>query len=123
MKKAKGTGRFYDTISELILAIEAGALSYNALIRYRLKNGSIVETTPGRVLFNAEMPPEIDFQNLCFGDKELKKLVGDVIQTQKASVAVKMLDSIKDVGFISTPQSLGRPSDFPICLFLKQRNL
>ncbi|MHC1691869.1 MAG: DNA-directed RNA polymerase subunit beta' [Sphaerochaetaceae bacterium] len=100
MKGAKGTGRFYDTISELILAIDAGSLSYNALIRYRLTPGSeIIQTTPGRVLFNAEMPPEIKYQNLCFGDKELKKLVGDVIENEKASVAVRMLDSIKDVGF------------------------
>ncbi len=99
MKNAKGTGRFYDTIAELIVAIEAGALSYNALIRYRLPDGSIINTTPGRVLFNAEMPPEIGFQNICFGDKELKRLVGSVIHKQKSSIAVKMLDSIKDVGF------------------------
>ncbi len=99
MKGAKGTGKFFDNISELILAIDFGSLSYNALIKYRLPDGSIIETTPGRVLFNAEMPPEISFQNICFGDKELKRLVGDVIQDQRTSVAVKMLDSIKDVGF------------------------
>ena len=99
MKGAKGTGKYFDNISELILAIDAGSLSYNALIKYKLSNGTILETTPGRILFNAEMPPEIPFQNVCFGDKELKRLVGEVIQNQKTSVAVKMLDSIKDVGF------------------------
>ena len=99
MKGAKGTGRFYDNSAEIILAIEIDALSYNALIKYRLADGTVIETTPGRVLFNAEMPPEIPFQNVCFGDKELKRLVGEVIQNQKASVAVKMLDSIKDIGF------------------------
>jgi DNA-directed RNA polymerase subunit beta' len=87
MKGAKGTGKYYDNISELILAIDAGSLSYNALIKYKLADGSMVETTPGRVLFNAEMPPEISYQNLCFGDKELKRLVGEVIQDQKTSVA------------------------------------
>jgi DNA-directed RNA polymerase subunit beta' len=100
MKGAKGEGRFYDTLSELIVAIEAGALSYNALIKYRLGDGTRVETTPGRVIFNSKMPKEIPFQNVCFGDKELKKLVGDVIQNQKSSVAVQMLDSIKDIGFL-----------------------
>jgi len=99
MDGAKGTGKFFDNISELILAIEAGALSYNALITYRLDDGTVMKTTPGRVLFNAEMPSEISFQNVCFGDKELKRLVGEVIQNQKTSVAVKMLDSIKDIGF------------------------
>jgi DNA-directed RNA polymerase subunit beta' len=99
MDGAVGTGKFFDNISELILAIEAGSLSYNARISYKLPDGSVIKTTPGRVLFNAEMPPEIPFQNVCFGDKELKRLVGEVIQDQKTSVAVSMLDSIKDVGF------------------------
>ena len=99
MKGAKGTGRFYDNLSEIIMAIEVDALSYNALIRYRLEDGKVIETTPGRVIFNSEMPPEIEFQNVCFGDRELKRLVGEVIQNQKASVATKMLDSIKDIGF------------------------
>jgi DNA-directed RNA polymerase subunit beta' len=99
MVGAKGTGKYYDNISELILALDSGALSYNAMIKYRLIDGEVVETTPGRVLFNVEMPPEIPYQNVCFGDKELKRLVGEVIQNQKTSVAVKMLDSIKDIGF------------------------
>ncbi len=99
MNGAKGTGKYYDNLSELYMAIEAGSLSYNALIKYKIEDGSIVHTTPGRVIFNAEMPKEIGFQNICFGDKELKKLVGNVIQDQKTSVAVKMLDSIKDIGF------------------------
>lgn len=99
MKGAKGTGRYYDSLGEIILAIESDSLSYNALIRYRLEDGSVIETTPGRILFNAEMPPQIGFKNLCFSDKELKKLVGEVVRDQKASVVVKMLDSIKDIGF------------------------
>ncbi|MFA5468242.1 MAG: DNA-directed RNA polymerase subunit beta' [Sphaerochaetaceae bacterium] len=99
MKGAKGTGRFYDNLSEIIMAIELDALSYNALIKYRLEEGKVIETTPGRVIFNAEMPPEIPYQNVCFGDRELKRLVGEVIQNQKASVATNMLDSIKDIGF------------------------
>ena len=99
MKGAKGTGRFYDNLSEIIMAIEVDALSYNALIRDRLEDGKVSETTPGRFIFNLEMPPEIEFQNVCFGDRELKRLVGEVIQNQKASVATKMLDSIKDIGF------------------------
>ncbi|MDD4762885.1 MAG: DNA-directed RNA polymerase subunit beta', partial [Sphaerochaetaceae bacterium] len=99
MANAKGTGKFFDSLDEILLAIEVGSLSYNALIKYRLSDGNILETTPGRVIFNAEMPPEIGYQNVCFGDKELKRLVGEVIKTQKSSVAVKMLDSIKDIGF------------------------
>ena len=99
MEDAVGTGKFYDNLAEIELAIDVGALSYNARITYRLEDGSKVETTAGRVIFNSHMPKEIPFQNLCFGDKELKDLVGEVIQNQRTSVAVSMLDSIKDIGF------------------------
>ncbi len=99
MEGAKGTGHFYESIGELEMAIEAGALSYNALINYRLPNGKREKTTAGRVIFNAVLPEGIPFQNYCLGDKELKKLIGETIRTNKNSVAVKLLDSIKDIGF------------------------
>ncbi|MGI5908980.1 MAG: DNA-directed RNA polymerase subunit beta' [Sphaerochaetaceae bacterium] len=99
MVGAKGEGRFYDNIGELEMAIESGALSYNAKIQYRLEDGDRIETTPGRVIFNAVLPEGIPYQNYCLGDKELKKLIGETIGTNKNSVAVKLLDSIKDIGF------------------------
>lgn len=96
----KGEGKFYDDIDELILAIDAGSLAYGASIRYRLpETGEVIITTPGRVLFNEQMPKIISFQNKCFGDKELRALVGDALARFSPSVAVEMLDSIKDVGF------------------------
>ena len=99
MKGAKGTGRFYDNIGELEMAIESGALSYNALIRYRFADGTKVETTPGRIIFNSVLPEGVPFQNACLGDKELKKLIGDTLKTRDNSLAVEMLDSIKDIGY------------------------
>jgi len=99
MNGAKGEGKYFDNLDEIQMAIEAGSLAYNAMIRYKLDTGEIIQTTPGRVIFNSKMPKVIEFQNLTFGDKELKKLVGSVIQDQKSSVAVQMLDTIKDLGF------------------------
>ena len=99
MKNAKGQNHFYDSLSEIELAIDSGILSYNAKIRYRLPNGEKIETTPGRVIFNSVLPEGIEFQNLCLGDKELKKLIGTTIANKKNSVAVQMLDAVKDIGF------------------------
>ncbi|MCF7943030.1 MAG: DNA-directed RNA polymerase subunit beta' [Spirochaetia bacterium] len=94
-----GEGKFFDTIDELLMAIDVGSIAYGTRIRYRLPGGEVIETTPGRVIFNEEMPDEIPFQNICFGDKELRDLVGKTISQHNASTAVRMLDSIKDMGF------------------------
>jgi DNA-directed RNA polymerase subunit beta' len=99
MKGAQGTGHYYDNLSEIELAIDSKALSYNALIRYKLSDGKKIETTPGRVIFNAVLPEGTEFQNYCLGDKELKKLIGKTITERENSVAIKMLDAVKDIGF------------------------
>ncbi|AEC02919.1 DNA-directed RNA polymerase subunit beta' [Parasphaerochaeta coccoides] len=98
MPGAKGEGRYFDNIAELERAIDAGSLSYNARISWLL-DGKKTVTTPGRIIFNSILPAGIRFQNATMGDKELKKLIGETIKSNKNSVAVTMLDAIKDIGF------------------------
>lgn len=99
MKGAAGEGKYFDNIGELEMAIDSGLLSYNAKIRYKFANGTKIDTTPGRVLFNAVLPKSVPFQNATLGDKELKALIGDTLKANDNSIAVEMLDSIKDVGY------------------------
>ncbi|MFA6773237.1 MAG: DNA-directed RNA polymerase subunit beta', partial [Sphaerochaeta sp.] len=99
MKGAAGEGKYFDNIGELEMALDSGLLSYNAKIRYKLENGTKIETTPGRILFNAVLPKSVPFQNATLGDKELKALIGDTLKANDNSIAVEMLDSIKDVGY------------------------
>ena len=99
MPGAAGEGKYFDTIGELEMAIDSGLLSYNAKIRYRLEDGTKLETTPGRILFNAVLPKSVPFQNATLGDKELKALIGDTLKANDNSIAVEMLDSIKDIGY------------------------
>ena len=109
---AKGEGRFFDNIDEIILAIENNVLSYNAKIGYRLPNGDRFlfpkdpddYTTPGRLLFADALPQVngIDFRkdlNKCFGDKGLKKLISQALKTSTNSVVCRLVDAIKDVGY------------------------
>ena len=112
----KGDGRYYDNIDELQMAIEAGSLSYNAKIGYSIKDekGEIVRrftypkdpedyTTAGRLIFFDSLPKVegITFEdcNKLFGDKQLKQLISLAMKKDKNSVAVKLCDAIKDVGF------------------------
>ena len=112
----KGDGRYYDNIDELQMAIEAGSLSYNAKIGYTIygENGEVVRrftypkdpedyTTAGRLIFFDSLPKVegITFEdcNKLFGDKQLKQLISLAMKKDKNSVAVKLCDAIKDVGF------------------------
>ena len=115
MENAHGQGHYYNSLDEIEVAIDAGAVSYNAMIHFRFKEGLVIvsedgsktvadgrtwfETTPGRIIFNASLPEGVPFQNYVLGDKQLKKVIGETIRENKASIAIKLLDSIKDVGY------------------------
>ncbi len=105
----------FESIAEIEVAIDSGAVSYNEGVYYRLKKDlEIVEadgtrhvadgkgwvwTTPGRIIFNSAIPVGLPYQNYCLGDKQLRKLIGETIHSNKPSVAVELLDSVKDLGF------------------------
>ena len=97
-KGSKGEGRYFSSSDEVLLALDAGSVEYNALIKVQL-NGEYLETTPGRIIFNEEMPEELGYVNYPLADKELKALAAECFKVHGASVTVKMLDSIKNLGF------------------------
>ncbi|MDR1390135.1 MAG: DNA-directed RNA polymerase subunit beta' [Treponema sp.] len=111
---AKGTGRRYVSAEEALMAVETGALDWEALIKLHLsktpvwesagveaRSGkeSIVETTAGRLVFNEEMPAEIPFINYELKDKELRALIEYVFEKKGSWTTVKMLDVIKATGY------------------------
>jgi DNA-directed RNA polymerase subunit beta' len=95
---AKGAGKHFGSIDEVLMALDAKAVDYHALVKLKL-DGAWIETTPGRVVFNEEMPEGIKFVNKTLGDKQLQTLVANTYNEYGPSTAVKMLDTIKDVGF------------------------
>ncbi len=95
---AKGEGKVFPSLHDVILAVEAKAIDYEALVKVSV-DGEIIETTAGRVLLNEDMPPEIPFINYALRDKELRKLISSVYQEQGPAVTVNMLDVIKSMGF------------------------
>jgi len=97
-KGTLGTGKYYSSFEEVVLARDSGALGFGSKIKLK-HNGEVIETTAGRVLFNEGMPEEVAFVNYVLGDKELRALVAETYSKFGPPVAVKMLDSIKDIGF------------------------
>ena len=91
-------GKYFGGVDEVLIALDAKAVDYHALIKLKM-DGGWLETTPGRVVLNEEMPEGIGFVNIALGDKQLRALVAKTYKDYGPSTAVKMLDTIKDVGF------------------------
>ncbi len=95
---AKGEGKYFSSIEEVLMAVDARSVDYQALIKVK-KNGEYMETTAGRIILNEELPPEIGFINQPMGEKELRTLIASCYKEHDSDVTVKMLDTIKDLGF------------------------
>jgi DNA-directed RNA polymerase subunit beta' len=95
---AKGEGKHFSGIDEVLMALDAHSVDYQALIKVKT-DGEYIETTPGRIILNEELPPEIGFINQPMGEKELRNLIALCYKEHDSDVTVNMLDTIKDLGF------------------------
>ncbi|OQY36753.1 MAG: DNA-directed RNA polymerase subunit beta', partial [Candidatus Cloacimonetes bacterium 4572_65] len=96
--KAKGTGKYFSSSDEVLLAVQADAVEYQALINVEL-DGEWIKTTPGRLIFNDVLPDEVSFVNYRLGDDEIRALITHTHEEHGAYVTVNMLDIIKNTGY------------------------
>lgn len=73
-------------------------LRLHELIKLRTSNG-IIETTPGRVLFNTIVPKELGFQNYSLPKKKMSDLVLQCYKKAGLETTVRFLDNVKTLGF------------------------
>ncbi|NGX63546.1 MAG: DNA-directed RNA polymerase subunit beta' [Candidatus Anoxychlamydiales bacterium] len=59
----------------------------------------IIETTPGRVIFNTIVPEDLGFQNYALRKKRLSELVLNCYKTVGLEDTVQFLDNMKNLGF------------------------
>ncbi len=67
-------------------------------IKLRLPSG-IIETTPGRVIFNEIVPEELGYQNYSLPSKRTEQLILDCYKKAGLEKTVRFLDNLKDLGF------------------------
>ena len=107
-----GEGKIFGDPTEVIYAYDVGAIDLHAKIKVRL-NGQLVETTPGRVIFNDRVKLDLDpdpianFQisNCIVDKKSLGQLVGRCARTHTVTKTAEILDQIKRLGFRFATQS------------------
>ncbi len=74
------------------------------LIKLRTEAG-IIETTPGRVIFNTIVPKELGFQNYSMPKKKLSGLILECYKKVGLEATVRFLDNLKTLGFYEATRS------------------
>jgi len=103
--------RRYASEEDVELALDNAQVGLQDPIEYR-RNGEVVLTTPGRVIFNEEVrraleracgdsfdPNAMLFMNQTLGKKEIADFVSSLVDEYGASAMAVVLDTIKDLGF------------------------
>ena len=115
-----GEGKFFKSVNEAILAYENKVITLQSRIKVRcsktMPDGTvmtgIVESTLGRFLFNEILPQDLGFVDrsipgnelllevdFLVGKKQLKQILGKVINTHGATKTAEVLDDIKATGY------------------------
>ena len=121
--KGKGAGRRFNDVEEACHALEAGEVNILAPIFLRhsgqlidltaqydnqdITNAVIQEvddqfilTTVGRAIFNDHLPSKVPYVNGLLKKKGLQQLVNYCYFSNDIEITVKMLDELKDLGFL-----------------------
>ena len=86
------------TVDAVKMACELGHLAIHDRVRLR-RNGDLLETTAGRVLFNEVVPEEIGFLNELMDKRALRELVARIHEELGPEATVDFVDQVKDLGF------------------------
>jgi DNA-directed RNA polymerase subunit beta' len=106
-EKVRGEGKAFYSTEEVIIAYNENIIDLHAHIRvktnFRNDDGTLtnklIETTVGRVIFNQHVPKEVGFVNALLTKKNLREIIGDIINITNVPKTAKFLDDIKTLGF------------------------
>ncbi len=101
-----GEGRRFYAPEEVIIAYNEKQIDLHAAIECRLRveeEGKLVirrtKTTVGRVLFNQAVPETVPFINTLLTKRNLKVIIGEIINRTNFKTTAEFLDNIKELGF------------------------
>ncbi|MES1218660.1 MAG: DNA-directed RNA polymerase subunit beta', partial [Bacteroidota bacterium] len=106
-EKVAGEGMVFYSTEEVIIAYNEAKVDLHAYIKVKanirnadgLLEHKLIETTVGRVIFNQHVPAEVGFVNALLTKKNLREIIGDIIEITNIPKTVKFLDDIKQLGF------------------------
>lgn len=85
--------------SEVLYLLESkGYLKIRQLVKVKINN-EIVQTTPGRIIFNNILPEKYRFINETMDKKKINAILQKIFDLEPVEVVAKVIDDIKDLGF------------------------
>lgn len=96
---ALGEGKIFKDMDEAVLAYDSKELNLQAQIKVRQKNGELLETTVGRLIFNSVIPPEVGYINEVAVKKTLNNIVARSYRLCGYQATAELLDGLKVLGF------------------------
>lgn len=99
--------KYFQSTNAAITARDFGIIGYRTKIKvlpsekkkYAQFEGKPFETTVGRLLFNNVLPEDYSFVNKEIDNKQLKKIIDDLIVIYGANKIAPIMDKIKNFGF------------------------
>src|SRR5687767_14569948 len=96
------TARRYSNVAEVEVGLAQGRLNFHSPIKFWVNDfegARWVDTTAGRAMFNAIIPPELGYQNRDMKKKALGELVFESYRRTGLKGTVPFLDRLKEFGF------------------------
>ncbi len=116
-----GEGKVFSGFNEVLMALDTKCVGLHSLIRIQMPKGhrlddggpvkkilpetTMVETTPGRMIFNDALPKGMPFYNKVQDKGGLRRVIADCFEYLDRRSTITVLDSIKDLGFKFSTQS------------------
>jgi len=95
---ARGEGRIFSSSEEALVAYDHDKIDLHSAIRVRM-NGTVVETTPGRILFNEILPEDFEFVNELVDSKKIKTIVGEIYRQVGNRQTAEFVDRLETLGY------------------------
>jgi len=98
LKGDLGEGKIFSSPQEVWIAHTNKRLGMHARIKVR-RNGEIITTTTGRIIFNEIVPKEIGYINELLNKKKIISIIGAIYKTVGNKETAHFLDRLKEIGY------------------------
>ncbi len=98
-KGVKGEGMKFRSIDEALAAKDHGYVDLHALVDVRMPDGTMVKTTPGRLIFNSILPKGTPLFNDSTSKGKLEDIVSRSFWRFGQNETISLLDRLKQTGF------------------------
>ena len=88
----------FESENEVILVLNADRVAMRQQVKVRIGK-QVIETTPGRVVFNIQIPASMRFINETINAATIKRIVSRAIDEFPEEEVVELIDRLKSLGF------------------------